>query len=218
VPIPPAVGTPPKTDATLDDLARRVDVLNDEDRIRNLQSAYGYYADRKMWDDVVDLFAEDGVVEIGGQGIWRGKPGVRRWLESIGPAGLSHGELNDRVQSNVIVTIAPGGNEAFARGIELGMLGEADEEKGWWEVAVFHNRFVKEDGVWKFRELRRFVLMKTDIFLGWGKSRIVDPVPTGTLAPQIAINIQLHLPETENAEVYEKLFKALRDHLLSARE
>lgn len=35
------------------------------------------------------------------------------------------------------------------------------------------------------------------------------------LAPQIAINIQLHLPETENAEVYEKLFKALRAHLLS---
>lgn len=40
---------------------------------------------------------------------------------------------------------------------------------------------------------------------------------TGTLMPQIAINIQLHLPETENAEVYEKLFKALREHLLSPR-
>jgi hypothetical protein len=33
--------------------------------------------------------------------------------------------------------------------------------------------------------------------------------------PQIAINIQLHLPETENAEVYEKLFRALREQLLS---
>ncbi|WP_374972613.1 hypothetical protein [Spongiibacter marinus] len=33
--------------------------------------------------------------------------------------------------------------------------------------------------------------------------------------PQIAINIQLHLPETDNAEVYEKLFKALKDNLLS---
>jgi len=32
-------------------------------------------------------------------------------------------------------------------------------------------------------------------------------------APQIAINIQLHLPETENAEIYEKLFKALKEHL-----
>lgn len=40
---------------------------------------------------------------------------------------------------------------------------------------------------------------------------------TGTITPQIAINIQLHLPETENAEVYEKLFKALREHLLSPK-
>lgn len=40
---------------------------------------------------------------------------------------------------------------------------------------------------------------------------------TGTLTPQIAINIQLHLPETENAEVYEKLFKALREYLLSPK-
>ncbi|MBU0725405.1 MAG: hypothetical protein KJ904_11165 [Alphaproteobacteria bacterium] len=38
------------------------------------------------------------------------------------------------------------------------------------------------------------------------------------LTPQVAINIQLHLPETENAEVYEKLFKALREHLLSPKD
>lgn len=42
-----------------------------------------------------------------------------------------------------------------------------------------------------------------------------SPMPiTTAIAPQIAINIQLHLPETENAEVYEKLFKALKEHLL----
>ncbi len=33
--------------------------------------------------------------------------------------------------------------------------------------------------------------------------------------PQIAINIQLHLPETDKPEVYESLFKALKDNLLS---
>jgi hypothetical protein len=44
-------------------------------------------------------------------------------------------------------------------------------------------------------------------------------IPQGSnLTPQIAINIQLHLPETESAEVYEKLFKALREHLLSPKE
>ena len=183
IPIPPATGAAPETDATLAALQARIATLNDEDRIRNLQSAYGYYADRKMWDDVVDLFAENGVVEISGQGIWRGPAGVRRWLESIGSAGLSHGQLNDRLQFDVTVTISPGGNEAFARGIELGMLGEADQEQGWWEVATFRNRFVREDGVWKIRELRRVVQMKTDIFQGWGKSRIADPIPAGANAP-----------------------------------
>ena len=34
--------------------------MNDEDRVRNLQASYGYYVDRKMWDDVVDLFAPIG--------------------------------------------------------------------------------------------------------------------------------------------------------------
>jgi len=35
---------------------------------------------------------------------------------------------------------------------------------------------------------------------------------------QVSINIQLHLPETENAEVYEKLFKALREQLLVPKD
>ncbi|HEY6508214.1 MAG TPA: nuclear transport factor 2 family protein [Vicinamibacterales bacterium] len=173
IPIPPATGTAPQTKATLAELQKRVARLNDEDRIRSLQSAYGFYEDRKMWDDIVDLFAPDGVVEVGGQEVWRGPAGVRRWLESMGPAGLEHGQLNDRVQMDVTVTIADGGKEAWARGIELGMLGEADQEKGWWEVAVFRNRFVNDGGVWKIREMRRFPLMKTDIFQGWGKSRII---------------------------------------------
>ena len=176
IPIPPAIGAAPKSKATLAALQERVGRLNNEDRIRNLQSAYGFYQDRKMWDDVVDLFADDGVVEVGGQSVWRGKAGVRHWLETMGPAGLRHGQLNERVPFDVVVEVAPGGNEAWARGIELGLLGEADQEKGWWEVATFKNRFVKEGGVWKLRELRRFPLMKADVFQGWGTGRLVAGV------------------------------------------
>ncbi len=187
IPIPPPTGTAPATKATLAALQSRINTLNDEDRVRNLQSAYGFYQDRKIWDDVVDMFAQNGVVEIAGQGIWRGPASIHRRLETMGPARLKHGQLNDRIPNDVIVTISPGGNEAFTRGLELGMLGEADQEKGWWEVAVFHNRFVKEDGVWKIREMRRFPLVKSDVFLGWGQSRIVDPVPTGANKPDAPV-------------------------------
>jgi len=187
VPIPLASGPAPRTSATLGSLYARIAALNDEDKVRNLQSAYGYYLDRKMWDDAVDLFAGGAVMEIGGIGIYQGPAGVRRALERMGPAGLKHGQLNDHPMFDTIVRIAPGGHEAHVRGLQLGMLGEADRGEAWWEVSVFDNRFVKEDGLWKVREMRVFPLFKTDYYKGWGKDRIVESAPSGTLAPDRAV-------------------------------
>src|SRR5262245_47458704 len=67
-------------------------------------------------------------------------------------AGLTHGVLNDRLQFDTVVSIASGRREAHVRGIELGLLGDADKGEAYWEVAVYDNRFVKEDGLWKVRE------------------------------------------------------------------
>lgn len=184
-PIPPATGAAPATNATLAQLQQRIGALNVEDQVRNLQSAYGYYLDRKMWDDVVDLFAKDGSVEIGGAGRYQGTQGIRRWLETMGPAGLKHGQLHDHPQFDTIVTVAPGGNEAWARGVELGMLGEADAEKAWWSVGVFTTRFVREAGVWKIREMRHDPLFRSDYDLGWGKSNLVaHPVRVAPAFPK----------------------------------
>src|SRR5882672_9947200 len=41
----------------------------------------------------------------------------------------------------------------WSRGIDLGMIGEGDKGTARWELAVFFNRFVKEDGVWKLAKL-----------------------------------------------------------------
>ncbi|MEO6153902.1 MAG: nuclear transport factor 2 family protein [Croceibacterium sp.] len=174
LPILPAETPASPAAATLAELSARIAALTDEDAVRNLQAAYGYYADRKMWPDVADLFAADGAVQVSDRS-WRGRAGVRRWLASLGPAGLKHGQLNDRPQFDMTVTVAPGGREAWARGIELGLLGEGDQEKGWWEAAAFRNRFVKDGGVWKIRELRRFSLFKADYDLGWGRDLAARP-------------------------------------------
>ena len=187
IPVPPASGAAPAAGTTLAALQARVDAMNEEERIRNLQAAYGYYADRRMWDDVVDLFAIDGAVEVSGQGIWRGKEGLRKWLASIGPQGMNYGQLNERPQFDVTVSLAPGGNEAFARGIELGTLSDVEKNEGWWEIALFSNRFVREDGVWKIREIRRFPILKWSVFGSWTDSRGLDPVPTGANAPDAPV-------------------------------
>ena len=182
-PIPAPVGAAPKTRATLASLEQRIDTLNAEDKARNLQNAYGYYIDRKMWDDVTDLFTSDGVLEIGGVGIYDGPASIRRALERDGPAGLKHGQLNDHPLFDTMIEIAPGGTEARVRGLDLGMLGDFTSARAQWSVSVFDNRFVKQDGVWKIREMRVFPLFKTDYYQGWGKSRIVDPAPAKEFAP-----------------------------------
>jgi len=174
VPIPPPEGEAPASGPSLTALAARVAVLNDQDGVRNIQNAYGYYVDRKMWDDAADLFAADAVVEIAGVGTFKGRAGVRRMLARMGPAGLSHGELNDRPLFDTVVRISSGGNEALARGTELAMLGEADQGEASWGISVFRNRFVREGGLWKIREMRIQPLMTADYKVGWGKGALPD--------------------------------------------
>ncbi len=61
--------------ASLDQQARqlaqleaRLRHLSDTAAVQNLQHAYGFYTDRKMWDDVADLFTADGTLELDQQG------------------------------------------------------------------------------------------------------------------------------------------------------
>ena len=180
----PAAGDPAEQLAGLE---QRIAAMNDEDQVRNLQNAYGYYVDRKMWDDVTDLFTADAVLEIADVGLYDGPAGIRRALERMGPAGLKDGQLNDHLQLDTVVAIEPGGAEARARGIEFAMLGEGDADTAFLTVAVFVNRYVKDDGVWRIREMRVFPLMKTDYYQGWAKSAVGSSAPAAAHAPDRSV-------------------------------
>ena len=174
VPLPPAAGAAPKSRESLASLLTKIDRLNDEDSVRNVQHAYGYYVDRKMWDDVVDLFAKDATVDIRGVGSFRGPKGVRTAMERMGAAGLEQGELNDHPLFDTMVQVLPGGREALSRGIDLGMIGDGGKGTARWELSVFRNRFVNEAGVWKLAELNVYPLMNVDYFKGWGSEGVVE--------------------------------------------
>jgi hypothetical protein len=167
IPVPEAQGAPSVSGTTVRALADRVGDLNDEDDVRNLQDAYSYYVDRRMWDDVVDLFVDGGLIELGGQ-LYKGKAGVRRAMELMGPQGLGEGILNDHLPFDTIVRVMPRGLEAYARGTELAMIGDAGAGTSRWQVTVFRNRFVREDGLWKIREMRITPLVDADYTRGWG--------------------------------------------------
>lgn len=161
---------------------RRIDDLDAAGRVQNLQHAYGYYVDRKMWDDVADLFTDDATLELGMRGVYVGKASIRRALEQLGPAGLAHGELNDHLQLQTIVTLAPDGRTAHARGTELAMTGKhgVGGELG---VSVYENVYVNDGGTWKIAAMRVIPRMRTDYAKGWAETALPPPGPSDAFPP-----------------------------------
>ena len=176
-------------------LAERAQRLADEQEIENLIKIYGYYLDRRMWDHVADLFADDGTIEMAQRGVYEGKERVREFLGLLGPQGLRDGDLNDHVQLQPIVTVAPDGRTAKARSRELAMTG-VYESHGEWSEGVYENTFVKEGGVWRFKSLRFYPTFITDYDLGWARDAKPAPGVSETLPPD--------RPPTDVYEIYPK--------------
>jgi len=96
VPIPAPSVPAPRTNQRAEDLFGRIQALNDEDDVRNVQHSYGAYVDRRMWSDVVDLFTADGTLQIAGVGTFKRSAGIRQALEqTMGPEGLAQFILNE---------------------------------------------------------------------------------------------------------------------------
>jgi hypothetical protein len=152
--------------AILPALEARVKYLNEESAVLNLQSAYGFYVDRKMWDDVADLFTANGTMELEQQGVYVGNKSIRRALEQFGPPALKEGELNDQLQIDTLVTVGADGRTAKARGMQLSMTG-MNNVSARWGTSIFENTYVKEGDAWKIASVHIYPRMKSDYAKGW---------------------------------------------------
>src|SRR5690606_16192870 len=106
----------------LDALKHEVTRLNDVNEIRKLQYSYGYFIDKSQYNEVYDLFSDEGEVWFLG-GIYKGKAGIRRlYIERFqtqftqGHNGPRYGWLLDHPQLQFVIDVAPDGKTAQGRG------------------------------------------------------------------------------------------------------
>jgi hypothetical protein len=170
---PPAAapsGSAADARARLAAVQARAGRIADVNAINNLQGSYGYYADKMLWDEVVDLFADAGTLEIGPSGVYVGKDSIRRYLMSLsgGVQGPLEGVLNDHFQLQPIITVADDGSSANGRWRLFLMTGTAGSGSGGnWGEGIYENEYVKEDGVWKIRKLHWFATFVAPYEDGW---------------------------------------------------
>src|SRR6185295_3299586 len=133
--------------ATAAELIQRAQRLADEQAVLNLQHAYGYYIDRGLWKQAADLFAPEGSLEVGQAGVYIGRKHIRRALALAAPQGLRAGQLNDHLQFEPVVDVAPDGRSAKGRFFELAFVGGGDEPAKLLQN-VHENEYVRRGAGW----------------------------------------------------------------------
>ncbi|KAK0669111.1 hypothetical protein QBC41DRAFT_392393 [Cercophora samala] len=182
---------------SVDELEYRVAHLNEEDEVRNLVHGMGYYVDRRMWPDVISLFTSNGTITVQNNTSPAGPAGIQSVLSRMGPEGLSHGILNEHPIFGTVVNVSPDHKTAIARGLEIGLIGDANARIGQWQFCVFHHSLVKDldTGTWKIQDLRYHRLLFADYAGGWGNGGIL---PASSLAPPPVLSPYYHSSPTEN--------------------
>jgi hypothetical protein len=175
------------------ELEARLGKVEDVLAIRHLQHAYGYYLDKCLYDEVVDLFAEDGeVVFIGG--VYKGKKGAARLYAgrfrnnfANGKNGPSHGRLLDHPIMQDVITVADDRSTAKARfrvlmqaGTHYSVATAQTPVRQWFEGGLYENDYVREDGVWKIKRLFYRAFWHGTLEHGWAYTP-ADYVPNASV-------------------------------------
>jgi hypothetical protein len=193
-------------------LTRQLGVLQDIQAVRTLHFKYGYYFDACLYEQLVDLFADDAQLKFL-NGIYRGKAGARRlycdWLRNLwteGRDGPVHGLLYDHLMLQDVVDIAPDGRTAKGRfrALMMGGFHESVDLKDRpmprqsWEAGVYENEYIKQDGVWKFHLFDYNMLWQASYERGWAGST-VHLKPLAKTYPEDPTGPDELLPETPQA-------------------
>jgi hypothetical protein len=142
--------------------------LEDFDELENLAGIYGHYVDKSMQDDIADLFAPDGIVEILGRGVFYGQDRVRQYMHNLGPVGPRPGSLFNHMHLQPVIDIDEDGRRARVRSRLFVMFGILDTNAQW-GAGIYENELVKQDGVWKFDYLHAYQTFYTNYEDGWAK-------------------------------------------------
>jgi hypothetical protein len=183
---PPAQAvTLAQLEARLAETRAKIERVRGYDQIENLESAYGYYLDKNLWDQLADLFARDGsTMELAQRGSYVGQDHIRAFLHAFGGAEGPHlNQLGDHLNLQPVILVSPDGKTARVRARVLQMMGGAGANASM-SGAVYVNEFVNEDGVWKYKTDHAYNTWVISYNGGWAKqTRGTLPGPNKTVPP-----------------------------------
>jgi SnoaL-like domain len=154
----------------LEDLARRVQTLEDLEAIKKLKARYCLYCDNHYdADGIASLFTEDGVWDGGDFGKYDGREAIRtffRGAPKVFPFAI-HQVMNPII--DVQSDKATGSWYLFQPATRA----EGSQTQAVWLAARYQEEYVRVGSEWKFKHLKVFASFLTPFDQGWVKKRFV---------------------------------------------
>jgi len=167
----------------LDDAEAQLSIAEDVSAIKKLQREYGFFLDKGLWEDLSQLFTDDARADYPA-GVYIGKASIREhiWRNvGDGTIGLRDGRIYNHMVLQPVVDLAADGKSAKGRWRVLAMIGRLAGADGKtpgqanWAGGVYENTYVKDNGVWKIKDLRYYDDFSSGYEGGWAKVTPVKP-------------------------------------------
>ena len=111
--------------------------------MRRLIARYCHLVDDRDFDQLVELFTDDGCFKVLGTDL-QGKPAMREWLDTV-PDPMFHHVTN--------VVVSSGSHDRFHALSDCAVGGKRDEGPWtFWMMGRYHDTFVVADGELKFSQ------------------------------------------------------------------
>lgn len=134
----------------LEELERRIRILEDIEAIKRLKAKYWRCCDKKLWDELEECFTEDAIADYFPNLHFEGRDAIIKFLkESLGPDYMitAHGGHNAEIE---IIS------ETEARGIwalnDLVIIQPGIRMRGY---GHYEDEYVKENGRWKIKRIKQ---------------------------------------------------------------
>lgn len=143
-----------------EELEKRLRNLEDIEAIKQLQVRYVNYLTTIAWDDLVDCFAEDAVVDLS-VGKVRGKEAIENLFKK--KISITHVGLEGNLVVHPIITVdgdkAKGSwllytHFSLPHKIQIAPSPTADVDAPDWMQGYYEMEYVREKGIWKISLLR----------------------------------------------------------------
>ena len=149
------------------DLAQRLQVLEDIEAIKRLKARYCLHVDAREPDKVADLFTQDAVWDGGAVGRYEGQDAIRAFMRGL-PEMLSfalHFVMNPLIEVDR--------DQATGHWYLVEPCTMVKNNQAVWGTAMYQDRYVRENGEWKFTEVKLIPVFWTPFDQGWVKQKSV---------------------------------------------